>query len=161
MQMTMTYAGSPLVGEALAATDSLANGPRPGDRAPDVSGLRRFGVGHPLRLFDLTRGTAHTLVVYADATSPADTFDECDKLAAMVRDRAPELVNVYLVASPDTTVPSGLAHQVLRDTDGAFRAAYGLAGAGAYLIRPDGHVGFRCSPLDAAALDDHLAGIVA
>jgi 2-polyprenyl-6-methoxyphenol hydroxylase-like FAD-dependent oxidoreductase/heme-degrading monooxygenase HmoA len=161
MQMNLSYAGSPLVGEALAATDSLANGPKPGDRAPDVSGLRRFGVGHPQRLFDLTRGTAHTLVVYADATSRADTFNECEKLAAKVRDRSPELGNVYIVTSPDATVPPELAHAVFRDTDGAFRAAYGLAGAGAYLIRPDGHVGFRCSPIDAEALDEHLAGIVA
>ena len=42
---------------------------------------------------------------------------------------------------------------------GAFRAAYGLRGAGAYLVRPDGHVGFRCSPVSVSALEEHLARI--
>ena len=35
----------------------------------------------------------------------------------------------------------------------------GLDGSGAILVRPDGHIGFRASPADAAglqALDQHL-----
>ena len=31
----------------------------------------------------------------------------------------------------------------------------------AYLVRPDGHVGFRSRPLDEDALLDHLAGVFA
>jgi hypothetical protein len=52
---------------------------------------------------------------------------------------------------------------VVRDADRAFAAAYGVAGAGtaAYLVRPDGHVGFRTRPVAEAALLDHLAGVFA
>jgi 2-polyprenyl-6-methoxyphenol hydroxylase-like FAD-dependent oxidoreductase/heme-degrading monooxygenase HmoA len=154
MQMTLTYAGSPLVGEHGAGFDG---GPRPGDRAPDVHDLRRFGVGHPVRLFELTRGTAHTLLVHADGTTEHDEFAGFEKLAEKVRG----FVNIYVLASPDARVPEGLDLPVLRDAAGGFRTAYGLRGTGAYLIRPDGHVGFRSSPVSAAALDAHLAGIFA
>ncbi|MGY1619798.1 FAD-dependent monooxygenase, partial [Geodermatophilus sp. SYSU D00691] len=60
MQMTMNYAGSPLVGQ----DGEFAGGPEPGHRAPDVLGLRRFGVAHDLRLFNLTRGTHTTLLLW-------------------------------------------------------------------------------------------------
>jgi hypothetical protein len=54
------------VGEDLALPDALSKGPQAGDRAPDVRGLRHSGVGHPLRLFELLRGTAQTLLLYLD-----------------------------------------------------------------------------------------------
>jgi 2-polyprenyl-6-methoxyphenol hydroxylase-like FAD-dependent oxidoreductase/heme-degrading monooxygenase HmoA len=154
MQMTLTYAGSPLVG---SSGEGLDGGPAPGARAPDVQELRRFGVGHPVRLFELTRGTAHTLVVYADSSTGEEEFVDFEKLAENLRGN----VNVYVLASPDATVPPALDLPVLRDTSGAFRASYGLRGTGAYLIRPDGHIGFRCSPVSASALDEHLARIFA
>jgi len=154
MQMTLSYAGSPLVG---SSGDRFAGGPAPGDRAPDAHGLRRFGVGHAVRLFELTRGTGHTLLVYADPSTAEDDYTGFEKLAAKAR----SFVNLYVVASPDAAVPATLDLPVLRDTSGAFRSAYGLRGTGAYLIRPDGHVGFRCSPVSATALDEHLAGVFA
>ena len=33
---------------------------------------------------------------------------------------------------------------------------YGVTGTGLYLIRPDGHVGFRSQPVDPDALRKHL-----
>jgi len=154
MQMTLSYAGSPLVG---SSGEHFDGGPQPGDRAPDVQGLRRFGVGHPVRLFDLTRGTGHTLLLYADGTTAEDELVGFEKLA----ERHRGAVNLYVVASYDAAVPGSLDLPVLRDTSGAFRTAYGLRGTGAYLVRPDGHVGFRSSPVSATALDEHLAGIFA
>jgi hypothetical protein len=154
MQMTLSYAGSPLVG---AHGDAFDGGPQPGDRAPDVHDLRRFGVGHPTRLFELTRGTAHTLLVHADGSTAPEDYSGLPELAEKVRG----FVNLYVLASPDAAVPAGLDVPVLRDASNAFRTTYGLRGTGAYLIRPDGHVGFRSSPVSAEALDAHLAGIFA
>ena len=45
---------------------------------------------------------------------------------------------------------------VLRDAAGEFRAAYGLSGPAAYLVRADGHVGYRSAPVSEEALADHL-----
>ena len=39
---------------------------------------------------------------------------------------------------------------------GAFRTAYGVNGHAAYLIRPDGHVGYRSALVSAEGLDEHL-----
>jgi 2-polyprenyl-6-methoxyphenol hydroxylase-like FAD-dependent oxidoreductase/heme-degrading monooxygenase HmoA len=161
MQMSLTYADSPSVGEALGHPGAFDAGPGPGDRAPDVIGLRRFGVGHPLRLFEVIQATVHTLLVYADATTGEDEVLGIEKLAAKVRGRHLELVQVYVVASPDAVMPAALDLPVLRDPDNAFRAAYGVRGAGAYLVRPDGHVGFRCAPVAAAAIDEHLDAVFA
>ncbi|WP_448641873.1 FAD-dependent monooxygenase [Geodermatophilus sp. URMC 63] len=161
MQMTMNYAGSPLVGEM--APGGFPAGPEPGHRAPDVQGLRRFGVAHPLRLFDLTRGTRSTLLLHADAGAPEEQVLALEKLAVGVRQQTRGEVTAYLLAAPDARVPSLVDLPVVRDAGGAFAAAYGTAGAGtaAYLVRPDGHVGFRSRPLDEDALRDHLAGVFA
>jgi 2-polyprenyl-6-methoxyphenol hydroxylase-like FAD-dependent oxidoreductase len=162
MQMTMNYAGSPLVGEAPGGEEFPA-GPEPGHRAPDVQELRRFGVAHPLRLFELTRGTRSTLLLYADAGASEEQVLALEKLAVGVRQQSRGEVDTYLVAGPDARVPALVDLPVVRDAEEAFAAAYGVAGAGtaAYLVRPDGHIGFRTRPVNEAALLDHLAGVFA
>lgn len=161
MQMTMNYAGSPLVGEALNGSGGFTGGPQPGHRAPDVHGLRRFGVDHPLRLFELTWGTRFTLLLYADASVGEEEVLGMEKQADAVRQQGAGMVDTYLVASPDVSVPALLDLPVHRDSEGTFRETYGVAGASAYLVRPDGHVGFRSRPISSAALQDHLARIFA
>jgi 2-polyprenyl-6-methoxyphenol hydroxylase-like FAD-dependent oxidoreductase/heme-degrading monooxygenase HmoA len=160
MQMTMNYAASPLVGE-VADDGRFDTGPPPGHRAPDVLGLRRFGVAHPQRLFELTRGTHSTLLLWADAAAEEDQLLDLEKLAVAVRQSSQGQVHPYLVADPDARVPVLVDLPVLRDADAAFREAYGVAGTGtaAYLIRPDGHVGFRSRPVHEAPLREHLAGV--
>jgi 2-polyprenyl-6-methoxyphenol hydroxylase-like FAD-dependent oxidoreductase/heme-degrading monooxygenase HmoA len=156
MSMLLSYSDSPLVGESLSAPDALRDGPGPGDRAPDVGGLRRRGVGHPLRLHELTRGTRHTLLVYADGSADEGALTAVGKLCADVRRQASGQIDVYLLLSPDARVPWMLDPPVVRDAGGEFRAAYGLTGTALYLVRPDGHVGFRSQPIDADALSKNL-----
>ncbi|GLY67814.1 FAD-dependent oxidoreductase [Amycolatopsis taiwanensis] len=156
MSMLLSYSDSPLVGESVSAPKALAGGPKPGDRAPDVGGLRRRGVGHPLRLFDLTRGTRHTLLIYADASADEATMAATEKLSAAVREQACGEIDVYLLVSPDARVLSLLDPPAVTDHGGEFRATYGVRGTALYLIRPDGHVGFRSLPLDADALRANL-----
>ena len=162
MQMTMNYAGSPLVGEA-SGGGALPDGPEPGYRAPDVHGLRRFGVAHPLRLFELTRGPRSTLLLYAGAGASEEELLDLEKLATAVRQQGHGEVDAYLLAAPDAAVPALVDLPVVRDSEHAFAAAYGVTGAAtaAYLVRPDGHVGFRARPVAEAAIREHLAGIFA
>jgi len=160
MQMTMNYAGSPLVGEATDRT-GFDGGPEPGHRAPDVQGLRRFGVSHPLRLFELTRGTHSTLLLYADPSADEDQVLGLEKLAAGIRRSSGGYVHPYLIIAPDLPVPALVDLPVVRDADSVFQKAYGVGGTGtaAYLVRPDGHVGFRARPVTESALQEHLAGV--
>lgn len=156
MSMLLSYAGSPLVGETVADPAALGDAPRPGDIAPDVDGLRRRGVGHPLRLRDLTRGTRHTLLLYADRTAGAEELAAFTGLCADARRLAGGELDAYLLLDPDADEPRLLDPPVVRDAERRFRAGYGLDGTGLYLIRPDGHVGFRGAPVDPDALRKHL-----
>ncbi|MEH0825402.1 MULTISPECIES: FAD-dependent oxidoreductase [unclassified Micromonospora] len=156
MSMLLSYSDSPLVGESLSAPDALRGGPGPGDRAPDAGGLHRRGVGHPLRLHELTHGTRHTLLLYADGSADEGTMTGLGKLCADVRRQTSGQVDSYLLLSRDAPVPPLLDPPVVIDAGGGFRAAYGVDGTGLYLIRPDGHVGFRSRPIDADALGKHL-----
>ncbi len=159
MQMTLSYAESPLVGEAMSVPGAPGAAPAPGERAPDANGLRRTGVGHPLRVFDLTRGTSHTLLLYADASVAEENVLGFGELAGSLRELCAGRLNAYVLLGPAAPMPRGLEIPVLRDADDQFRAAYGVTGASAYLIRPDGHVGFRSSPVAATALREHLEGV--
>ena len=156
MSMLLSYSDSPIVGESLSAPDALPDGPMPGDRAPDVAGLRRRGVGHPLRLHDLTRGTRHTLLVYVDGSADDGAVSAVEKMYADVRRQASGEIDVYLLVSPDARVPRMLNPPVVQDSGGEFRAAYGVTGTALHLVRPDGQVGFRSQPIDADALSKNL-----
>ncbi|MFI9639934.1 FAD-dependent monooxygenase [Micromonospora sp. NPDC051925] len=156
MSLLLSYADSPLVGECVTDPDALRVGPRPGDRAPDLGGLCRQGVGHPLRLRDLTGGTRHTLLVYADASAAPAEVAAVPGLCADIRAQTRGEVDAYLLLSPDAEDPRLLAPPVVRDAGGEFRSRYGVTGVALYLIRPDGHVGFRSQPIDPDALRKNL-----
>lgn len=113
--LDISYAGSSLVGEHLAAGAEPPPTPGPGDRYPDRTTLA---------------GTVHHLVLFGAADEAA---------VARLRRRWQGLVDV------------------VHATGDPRRA--GLPTAGAVLVRPDGHIGFRATPADLAglaAVDSHL-----
>ena len=128
MQMTMNYAGSPLVGERSDDSQEFTSGPLPGYRAPDVSGLVRFGVGHPSRLFDVTRGTKFTLLLYADGSVDEETVTGWEKLADAAVSKVGGQVETCVIASPDAVLPAVLELPVYRDSGGLFQRTYDVGG---------------------------------
>jgi 2-polyprenyl-6-methoxyphenol hydroxylase-like FAD-dependent oxidoreductase len=111
--LDVSYAGSPLVGQAGAAAAS----PEPGVRFPDC-----------LRV----SGDRHSLVVFGEAPGLDRMRGRWDGLVAVIDGSS-----------------AGLS-----------AADAGGPGGGAVLVRPDGFIGFRAAPADAAtmaALDAHLA----
>ncbi|MBT0769510.1 FAD-dependent monooxygenase [Kineosporia sp. J2-2] len=153
MQMTMNYAGSPLVGERLGEGVDASAGPLPGHRAPDVTELRRFGVAHPLRLFDVLNDARATLLLWTDEAA------DLDAVAEMARGATSGQVNVCAIVSGDLPGLPGQELPVYQDCDGHFAKTYAVSGPAAYLVRPDGHVGFRTLPLSAPALHEHLTAV--
>jgi hypothetical protein len=63
---------------------------------------------------------------------------------------------VYLILSPDARAPRLLHPPAVRDAGGEFRAAYDVTGTALYLVRPDGHIGFRSQGIDPDALSKNL-----
>lgn len=128
--------------------------PRPGDRAPDArcEGDRR--------LFDLLRGPRHALLLFDGADATAAGYRALVSIADRVQGRLGDAVACHIIV-PRTSRPAELAWggSVVLDPEGTMHQRYGAASECLYLIRPDGYVGFRSQPADAAALDAFLSRI--
>ncbi|BBX02351.1 pentachlorophenol monooxygenase [Mycolicibacterium moriokaense] len=144
-QLLIDYFDSPIV---------AANA---GRRAPDATGLTRDAVTGSLRLFTLF-GPSHTVLLYAaEDTGPADveTFEAAAETAVAA---AKGDVTVYLIAAPGAAVATTVL-PVIRDAGSAFAAAYPTADRTAFVIRPDGYLGFAGAHTDTDGLAAHLRTI--
>jgi 2-polyprenyl-6-methoxyphenol hydroxylase-like FAD-dependent oxidoreductase len=143
-QLGIRYRRSALSWRDPARGGSWRNGPRPGDRAPDVP---LAGAGH---LLERMRGPRWFLLRFHGGGPIA---------AAPIGAHRREHLEVIDVLRAGQVAPPGAA--TVLDADGAIRRAYGVDADGWYLLRPDGHV--ACRGADAAAdrltayLDAHLA----
>ncbi|WP_433554974.1 FAD-dependent monooxygenase [Pseudonocardia xinjiangensis] len=160
-QLLVAYPDSPVVGEGGGA-EVLKGGPAPGERAPDCRGLRRAGVAFPVRLYEALDGRGHTLLLYADH---AEQVAGLATAAQSARERARGHLDVRIVLAGGAVIADDTADgllagppvPVLRDAGGEFATTYGAAGGCCYLVRPDGHIGFRAGRVDADELGAHLA----
>jgi 2-polyprenyl-6-methoxyphenol hydroxylase-like FAD-dependent oxidoreductase len=130
-QLLVAYRDSAWVGDD---ADPSAAGPRAGERAPDATGLRRHDVRFPLRLHDVLRGPEHVLLVVA----PADGDAAADALASLALDA--DGIPLRRVAITGIVAPERYGVTVLHDAKGSVASRWG---AGAWLVRPDGYVGWR------------------
>ena len=112
-----------------------------GDRAPDAT-CKDAATGNPIRLFDIFRGTHFTVLGFGIKYKEALTGMQ-DAFAPMVK--------ACLVAA---SFEPGMI-QVLLDNNGTAAAAYGLTEA-AFVIRPDGYIGFATCDDDSNAIADYL-----
>jgi hypothetical protein len=98
-----------------------------------------------LRLCDLWRGTAHTLLVSLEGSAgPAGSEAEARGLAdlgAALRERYGDHLVAYGITAPGGAAVTVEGVPVVEDTAGEFRRGYDVRGLSAYLVRPDGYVG--------------------
>lgn len=151
-QLLIDYAASPIVAAPDAATDEAA-GPQPGTRAPDARGLTRDAVTEPLRLFSLLTTPRHTLLLYAGGGGVTELEAAADAAARA----AHGLLDVYLIAPVDVA-PGSSVLPVIRDSGGDFAGAYAVADTSAFVIRPDGYIGYASrGSVDTDNLTTHLS----
>jgi FAD binding domain/ABC transporter substrate binding protein len=144
-QILVNYRGSPLL---TGAAEAAEIGLRPGDRAPDVYGLRRERVGFPLRLFDALRGTSHVLLVSFAGDSAGAVARELIELSPRETGEA-DLLRIVVIASGGAADPDVPGVTVLRDETEAFVAAYGGKPGFVCLVRPDGYIAYLAPQLRA------------
>lgn len=123
-----------------------------GERAPDARGLVQDCSAVPLRVHDLLRHTAHTLLLHASDT---EEFAEQTTLAVQVRAHYGDALRVFVIAAADTEADA--SGPVFRDAAGEFAATYSPTARSGHLIRPDGYVGAALGPITFDALIDHLS----
>lgn len=151
-QLLIDYAGSPIIAPPLHA----APDPRPGTRAPDARALTRDAVTTPLRLFTLMSSPRHTLLCYAGPDCGPEAVERLEQAAAVAVQAAHDRLDVYVVAHPDAKVDATVL-PLLRDGDGEFAHAYAAEGVSAFVVRPDGYVGYTSrGDVDPDELGAHL-----
>jgi 2-polyprenyl-6-methoxyphenol hydroxylase-like FAD-dependent oxidoreductase len=149
-ELAVSYRDSPLSAESRglhAAAWLIGGGVSPGDRMPDGE-LTDARTGAPATVFDVLRGTRHVLVLLAGKDDPG-------ALAPVAAAVDPGLVASHLVVAGDA-LPAWDG-PIWRDRAGVLHARLGAHGPTAYLVRPDGYVGWRSQPADPASLAEHLA----
>jgi len=147
-QLLIDYAGSPIVAAGA------------GGRAPDVTGLTRDAVTGPLRLFELLGRREHTALLYADAGTTVEHLGLFNQLAKAAVQAARGRMDVYVIAAPGADV-AATTLPVIRDAAGEFAKRYGTRGPAAFVVRPDGYLGFASREAAGSvvdALDTHLRG---
>lgn len=148
-QLLVSYAGGPL------ASGAAGGGPAPGDRMPDIQGLRQVGIGFPLRLFDLTRGSGFTLLAFPKAGE----FSGVEALAARLAEVWPGCFATVAV------LPAGQAWDdlpgitVVADAGNAVPGLFGGEPPALLLLRPDGHIAFK-GAMAAEPLLDYLQTVI-
>ena len=145
-QLLIDYGASPIVASGA------------GRRAPDATGLTRDVVAGPLRLFSLLSHREHTTILYAGDDATADDVGLFERVADAATRAAHGLLDVFVIAATGADV-GATRLPVIRDTAGEFAARYRTTGPAAFVVRPDGYVGFASADLalgGAEALTSHL-----
>jgi 2-polyprenyl-6-methoxyphenol hydroxylase-like FAD-dependent oxidoreductase len=154
-QIRVSYRGTDWVRDDAKDLDAAV--PEAGDRAPDAGGLTRHGIGFPLRLFDVLRGTKHVLVAHFVGVDVRQSVADLAAWAQQTRSQLGSRLRIVAIAAE-----GGISDQpdiaVLHDRQGAFADAYGLQGA-SFLVRPDGYIGWRGPSWRDAGLLSHLGRI--
>jgi 2-polyprenyl-6-methoxyphenol hydroxylase-like FAD-dependent oxidoreductase len=135
-QLRINYRRSPAVAEG---RPMLRRGPRAGDRLPDAGVIRD---GQPTSLHRAVIGPHLSLVLCGEPGA----WD--GPTLGRLAERHSGLVEIHRLArdaAPGTLLDGGRALALL-----------GVVDRAQYLVRPDGHIGFRCGGSELAALMEYL-----
>jgi 2-polyprenyl-6-methoxyphenol hydroxylase-like FAD-dependent oxidoreductase len=139
-ELSVNYRSSPIVEQHGA----FHGGPAAGDRALDAA------LPGGATLFERLRGTEHVLLLFDGLNSTPGRGEGLAELRPLEQ-QFPEVLRLLRVCrqtdGEDDTLP---------DPDGAVHRRYGARQACAYLVRPDGYVGFRGTPPRAEVLRRYL-----
>ncbi|HEX5118181.1 MAG TPA: FAD-dependent monooxygenase [Pseudonocardiaceae bacterium] len=113
--------------------------PAPGDRARQVDVVIDGTTQH---LHTLLHGTRHTVLLFTGTDEGARPVVELGRIAHRIELAYPNLVRARVI-SPEPRTDHPLA---VGDPDRMAHQRYGIDRAAAFVIRPDLHVGYRCTP---------------
>lgn len=146
-ELGVAYAESQVAAGRLA-TGAL--GVLPGQRVPDAGPLVAADDGI-ISLRELLRDPDMQLWICAGSGRPDDAIALGERFANALR------VRLFVISDRPPTRPAGL--EVFADPALRVHGRLGAVSKAAYIIRPDGHLGFRCEPPDAAWLAGQLSRI--
>jgi hypothetical protein len=144
---------------------AFSDGPRAGDRAPDVPILPDPNEsGTPdSRLYDLMRDQQYTLLLFEGthrARGSVPVWTAMRALLRQIQDSGSQLIQPVVVI-PRTQRPRSFRWNgiVVHDGEGTFHHRYGARGECLYLIRPDGFIAYRSEPIDPGKFAAYLSRV--
>jgi hypothetical protein len=131
-----------------------------GDRMPDAP-LASVQNGTQTTLFAVMRGARHKLLLLPGSRDPQAT-SHLLKIADEAQRDFPEMFSVHVILKPgdeaaaptSSRVPSTASFWL--DAEGRLHQHLGATDRALVLVRPDGYIGYRSQPADAAALEKYL-----
>jgi 2-polyprenyl-6-methoxyphenol hydroxylase-like FAD-dependent oxidoreductase len=149
-ELDLDYRKSPICVDQVR--NGLSGGPHAGAQALDAGPLHRET--RTLTLFELLRGTKHTLLAFAGPDG-AWLGHGLTGLRERVLAAHGDLLHAYVVTEQ---APGSLPAEVkwVADPENVLTRRYGATRPCFYLIRPDGYVGYRSAPPSAADLRKYL-----
>jgi hypothetical protein len=136
-QLDIRYRESPAV---IEGTPKLRAGPKAGDRLPDAR---------------LARNQVNTYL-QDELAGPRFHLLLCGGLADWNSDQVTELTERYARLLAIDYLSRTAIPGVLTDESGQVHTMLGIDNSAQYLVRPDGHVGFRCAGSDLRAVTRYL-----
>jgi 2-polyprenyl-6-methoxyphenol hydroxylase-like FAD-dependent oxidoreductase len=146
-QLRVHYPDSPL---NAADGSGWHDAPAPGDRAREADITIDGMDGH---LYDVFRGTHHTVLLFTGVDTDAQPAVELCRIAEQIESVYPNLVRARVI-SAERFADHPLA---LGDPTRAAHRLYGAGSASAFVVRPDAHIGYRGRPISAERLMADLA----
>jgi 2-polyprenyl-6-methoxyphenol hydroxylase-like FAD-dependent oxidoreductase len=155
-ELSICYPNSPIVGQHKDRLSwVLSRGVAPGLRAVDGP-LQDPKTDKPTQLFEAFKTPRHVMLLFAGLHFTEEDNATLLSLAKSVSERYGAQIEPVMVSVDAIDEWSGKA---CLDPEGETHRLYGAAHAAVYVIRPDGYVGFRSQPVDAASLDQWLGNI--
>jgi 2-polyprenyl-6-methoxyphenol hydroxylase-like FAD-dependent oxidoreductase len=146
-QLRVDYPDSPLNSED---GTGWRDAPAPGDRAREAGVLID---GRRGRLYDVFRGTHHTVLLFTGLDDDARPAVQLCRIADDIEQKYPGLVKARVVSAERfADHPAALG-----DPTRAAHRQYGVGSACAFVVRPDSYVGYRGRPVDVDRLMTDLA----
>ncbi|MGE5637012.1 MAG: FAD-dependent monooxygenase [Nocardioidaceae bacterium] len=146
-ELGIAYPDGPL---AAGRVPAGALGVLPGQRVPDAGPLVRAD-GSTTSLRELLRAPELQLWICAGAREPDAALALADRFGRVVRTR------VLVIRDRPPPAPHGV--ELVADPALHAHGRLGAVADTAYVVRPDGHLAFRCEPPDAGWLADRLRAV--
>jgi hypothetical protein len=147
-QLFIHYRSSAWVQDDVPTGQDNPEAPRAGDRAPDAFGLGRSFVAHRSRLRERFERGFHVLVVYFSGKNTKSDQGVFADLLSTIRRRLDRASTGMGILDPNADFVDGELIPVILDCDGSFQQVYHARSGMVWLIRPDGHIAWRCDRAD-------------
>ncbi|SAL47390.1 FAD-dependent monooxygenase [Caballeronia humi] len=140
-QLLVGYRDSQIVTDT--CPELAAELPAPGDRVPEVGGLRQGFVGHAQRLQAHIGRGRHVLIGFIDEDADGARVAAFSAAAEALRAAFDTAAGAALIAGVTKSFGDNEDFPILTDSAGEFATAFGARNGMIWVVRPDGHIGYR------------------